>query len=448
MLQIILSALLSADQAVQASMRAQSVPGAQIAISDGDKPAVDRGYGDRNIRTRVRVTPHTRFEIGSITKQMTAAAILQLKEQGKLKLSDPLGKYLPQYAPGQKVTLEQLLWHVSGIPDYMFVNGFPYFWNLTKTSPGGLGGVLSLIGSASLQFTPGTQYAYSNSNYVLLAGVIERVSHMSWQDYLRTNIFAPAGMAHTTFMEDEQTLPDMATGYRRSNASLSPGRCMCGWAFGDGSVVSTAGDLVKWDEAFFAGRIVSMDDVKLATTAHILPSGESTGEGFAWKADTYDGQTRYLYTGRTFDFTAENEYFPALRQAVVVLTNTANEQANLIAGAAFEALHPAIAAETRRVAYGENPRITALVREWIGRLQNGNVDVSKIDAQFARDGVPADENVLKPFGAPTAIVYKKNNADRFGAHYLYLVDFRGASFLVAMSLEQNGKISDISLLAR
>lgn len=434
-------------------MRAQNVPGAQITVTDRGRPPVVRAYGVLNLSTRVPVTDDTRFEIGSITKQMTAAAILQLKEQGKLNLSDPLGKYVPEYAAGKNVTLEQMMWHVSGIPDYMFVKGFPFFWNVSKTSPGGLKGVLALINDAPLQFTPGAQYAYSNSNYVLLAAVVERVSHMPWQDYLRKNIFARAGMLHTTFMEDEPTVQGMATGYRKSDGSLrpgplSPGRCMCGWVFGAGSVVSTASDVAKWDEAFFAGRIIAMDDVKLATTAHVLPSGESNSEGFAWNVDTFDGQTRYTYTGRTFDFTAENEYFPKLGEALVVLTNTSNARVGFIAGAAFEALHPVLAADARRPAYGENPRITSLAREWIIRLQHGNIEVSKLDAEFAREGVPEDERALKPLGAPTAVAFRSSNVDRNGSHYLYLVDFEGASFLMAMSFEPNGKISDISLLAR
>lgn len=448
MLHLILGALLSVDDAIQASMRAQSVPGVQIAVRDGTALNLDRGYGVASTSTGAPVTADTRFEIGSITKQMTAAAILQLKEEGKLKLDDPLGKYVPQFAAGKNVTLEQIMWHVSGIPDYMFVKGFPYFWNLSKTSPGGIEDVLALITNAQLQFSPGTQYAYSNSNYVLLAAVVERVSHMSWQDYLRKNIFARAGMTHTTFMDEEPATPDMATGYRKSDGVLSPGRSMRRWAVGAGSVVSTAADVAKWDEAFFAGRIIAMNDVKLATTAHVLPSGQRTPEGFGWDVDTFDGQTRYSYTGRTFAFTAVNEYFPELQQTLVVLTNTANEQVNFIAGAAFEALHPAIAARARRPAYGENPRITALAREWIARLQHNNIDLSKIDQEFAREGVSDDEQALKRFGAPTALVYQSERVDRNATHYLYVADFRGASFLMAMSVEPNGKISDISFLPR
>jgi CubicO group peptidase (beta-lactamase class C family) len=184
------------------------------------------------------------------------------------------------------------------------------------------------------------------------------------------------------------------------------------WAIGAGAVVSTAADVAKWDDAFFSGRIITMKDVKLATTPHVLPSGQSTPEGFAWDVDTYDGQTRYMYTGRTFAFTAENEYFPKLRQTLVVLTNTANEQVNFIAGAAFEALHPAIATKARTPANGE------------------------------------DEQALKPFGPLTSLVYRGDSVDRNGAHYQYLADFPGASFLMAMSIEPNGKISDISLLPR
>ncbi|MBC5815893.1 MAG: beta-lactamase family protein [Candidatus Eremiobacteraeota bacterium] len=349
---------------VLTAMRAQRVPGSEIAIAEGNTLSLNRGYGLASIKANSTVTSATQFEIGSITKQITAAAILQLKEQGKFKLSDRLGKFLPRYVPGRNVTLEQMLWHISGIPDFMFVHGFPTFWCLMLRNSGGFNSALALIKNEPLQFNPGTRYAYSNSNYVLLGEVISRVTHMSWRDYVRKNILSRAGMTQTSFIDKEPALPNMAVGYREDpKGVVIPAPPFGYWPGAGGSIVSTAADIARWDQAFFAGKIVNQDDVKLATTAHILPSGESTGEGFGWEVGTYEGQPRFAYTVSTNGFTAENEYFPKTGEAIIVLTNSVDEQVRLIANAVFAVLHPALAQETP--APGEDPKVTALLEQWI-----------------------------------------------------------------------------------
>ncbi|HZY98352.1 MAG TPA: serine hydrolase domain-containing protein, partial [Candidatus Baltobacteraceae bacterium] len=266
----------------------QVIPGVAIAVIRDGHLVFNREYGVRNVAKGEPVTQNTAFEIGSITKQFTAAAILQLKERGKLKLTDRLGKYIPEYPRAKNVTIEQMLHMTSGIPDH--INDVPGAVQAISSSEGSLDSVLASIENLPLRHKPGTVSEYSNTNYLLLGTIVARVSHMPYHDYIAKNIFAPTHMVHSAFLKDENALPNMAKGYAVSpTGTLQPvGHIGYGWSGGAGSIVSTTGDMALWDDAFFDGRILSKTDVKLATTPLYI-NGTSTGYAFGWEDDTVDG---------------------------------------------------------------------------------------------------------------------------------------------------------------
>lgn len=429
------------EAAVRGALQADRIPGVEIGVAVRGKLVLDAGYGLASVDAQIPVTPATHFEIGSITKQFIAASILQLKEHGKLKLSDRLGRYVPEYPQGKNVTIEQLLWQVSGIPDY--INGVPGIRKIVMTKRGGLHQGLLDIKGMPLYFKPGTKWRYSNTNYLLLGAVVARVSHQSWKEYLREHIFAPAGMTQTGFISDESHLLPMAVGYAtdsRGRLRQAP-HTMPGWGGPDGAIVSTAADLARWDDAFFSGRVVNMADVRLATAAHHLPSGASTNYGFGWMLDDLDGQKRIWHGGTTLGFDAQNAYFPALHEAVIVLTNSYT--GGLIAPRVFEALHPALAAAARKPAKGEDPKITALATVWIHRFQTGTVDKSQLTAEAAAHVTPRMlsfiKSVIGPLGDPT-LVYLGKTAKAGSTTYDYRVDFKEASFLMHFIVEAGGKV--------
>jgi len=329
---------------VRAALRNNHVPGVAIGVLVDGNLVFQAVYGMANDETQTPITTNTHFEIGSMTKQFTAAAILQLKEQGKLKLSDPLGKYVPEYALGKNITIEELLWQVSGIPDYL--NDVPMqnvIQIIIRHPEGGLNNELDVIKGMPLSFAPGTQWRYSNTNYLLLGTIIERVSQMQWEQYIRRNIFARAGMTQSEFIGDEPQISDMAAGYTNSNgATVNALSFPAGWAGAAGGIVSTVEDIAKWDQAFFSGQIVPMGDVTLATSVHRLPSGERTQYGFGWRIDAVDGVTRIHHAGQTAGFESDNQYFPSLHQTIIVLMNS-HTGIEALGTAIFEALHPDLA---------------------------------------------------------------------------------------------------------
>lgn len=433
------------SQAVQSAMEVHKTPAAQVGVIRDGTLIEDDAFGTADFKRHIAATPQTQFEIGSVTKQFTAAAILQLKEQGKLKLTDPLGKYVPEYARGKDITIEQLLWQVSGVPNYTDVN---HFTHIAGSTPGGLDAAIELIAKKPLDFKPGTRWEYSNTNYLLLGGVVARVSHMPWEAYIRTHIFEPAGMTHSAFIQDEAHLPNMATGYeRKKDGTYAPAPPLHGpWAGAAGAIVSTAEDMAKWDEAFFGGKIVSAQDVALATTAHDL-HGKSTEYGFGWEVNTNEGQPEIAHSGGTFGFTSENQYFPKLHEFIIVLDNVAGLDPSLIASRTFDALNPAIAAAVSKPAAGEDPAITALARQWLHFAQTGNVDRSQLTAAFNKDltadAISGTKDALGPMGDPTSFVFRGKTTGDGVTQYEYRVTFKTGVLRMVMAIDKDGKIAGI-----
>lgn len=427
-------------------MQANKTPAAQVAVIRDGTLTDDDAFGMANLKRRIPATAQTQFEIGSVTKQFTAAAILQLKEQGKLKLTDPLGKYVPEYPQGKAITIEQLLWQVSGVPNYTEVN---HFMHIAGTTPGSLDAALALIAKKPLDFKPGSRFEYSNTNYLLLGEVVARASHMPWQTYIRTHIFEPVGMTHSAFISDEAHLANIATGYeRKKDGTFAVAPPLNGpWAGAAGGIVSTAGDMAKWDQAFFAGKVVSAQDVTLATSAHRLGSGKSTGYGFGWFTDTYDGQERIQHDGGTFGFTSENDYYPKLHEFVIVLDNVAGVDPQFIASRTFEALNPTIARASEKPAAGEVPAITALARQWLHFAQTGGADRSELTPAFAKhltpDVLAGTENALGPMGEPTAFVFRGKSTQGGITQYEYRVTFKSGALKMLLMVDKDGKIAGI-----
>ncbi len=429
--------------AVEAAMTNGHLPGAQVLVSRNGQVVLDRGFGVQSLTAKRPVDPDTRFEIGSITKQFTAAAIMQLVERHKLSLDDSLGKFVHDYPAAARVTLRQLLWQVTGIPNYTAVSGFVKY---SASHPGGIEGVLGLIRAKPLEFAPGTKWMYSNTNYALLGQVVAVVSGESWEAYIKGHIFGPLGMTHSTFVVDEGGLRDFATGYTRMHGARASSPPMGNWALGAGSIVSTAEDLAKWDEAFFGGRVISPADVKLATTPGRLASGTPTDYGFGWLIDSHDGQPCIEHNGGTFGFASVNQNFPDLGERIIVLVNDAGGGPTAIATAAFEALNPGIVSAADAPAAGEDAAITKLAQQWWQALVSGKLDRSRLTPAMNTALTPAVVHAagaqFGALGTPVRWIYRGKQEAPGSTTYRYRVSFGGGTVLnVFMSIATDGKLA-------
>jgi CubicO group peptidase (beta-lactamase class C family) len=258
-------------------------------------------------------------------------------------------------------------------------------------------------------------------------------------------------MTRSAFIQDESHLPNIATGYeRQKKGRLHVAPPLHGaWAGAAGGIVSTVADMAKWDAAFFGGKIVSSQDVALATMAHSLSSGKSTGYGFGWFIDEKAGEPRIAHSGGTFGFASVNEYLPKLHEFIIVLTNVAGLDPEFIASQAFDALHPRLAALENKPAKGENPAITALARQWMHRMQAGDIDKSQLSAAFAKQLTPQMVNGMKDglaaYGNPTSFVYRGKRNVNGATAYRYSVGFKSARLELTIAIDSKGKISALGL---
>ncbi|MDD4051215.1 MAG: serine hydrolase [candidate division Zixibacteria bacterium] len=280
-----------------------------VLIAKNGNILLAKGYGPANREYDFPNTPETKFRLGSMTKQFTAAAIMLLEERGLLKVEDTLTKYYPDYPDGGKITLHHFLTHTSGIPNY---NSLPDY-DEKLVQPYGIDQVIDWFKSQTLQFEPGSQYAYSNSGYVLLAGIIEKVSGMSYAEFLRQNIFEPLGMAHSGQDVFTTVLKNRATGHGGDGRTVyqAPYRDMP-FTSGAGSLYSTVNDLFLWDRALYTDRLLSQASRDKMFTPY------KGNYGYGWFIEQRDGRNVISHGGAINGFLANIDRF--VDDTVVIIT--------------------------------------------------------------------------------------------------------------------------------
>ena len=294
-----------------------------VCVTRGDQFLFHRGYGKANYEFGIPNIAETRFHIASVSKSFTAAAILLLEERGKLTTSEPLTKFLPDYPNGDKIQLQHLLTHSSGIPN---VNNFPEY-DRESRFPHTIEQVVALFKDKPLDFEPGSRFRYSNSNYNVLALVIEKVSGRSYEDFLKTNVFDPLGLSSITHDGNAtRIIPNRASGTEPDglhDVKLVP---YLDWSIktGNGSLVTTAADLCRFATSLFTGKLLKPGSLaKVMKPGSSFPYGWSSGERF--------GRKTMSVGGRSPGFIANVEYFLEDSTCIAILTNSYSSVGQVIA---------------------------------------------------------------------------------------------------------------------
>jgi D-alanyl-D-alanine carboxypeptidase len=305
------------DPLASSAMKQQGIPGMTVALAKNGTMLYAKAYGDSDIATQSATETSTIFEIGSITKQFTAALIMKLQEQGELHVDDSISAYLPEYKFPSAITLRMLLTHTSGLANYTTFTQYPS-WAINGVSEAT---VLSSVSQAPMLFAPGTQWSYSNSNYFVLGVIIEKLSGQSYAANLEQYIFQPLGLTNTYF-----SLPppaQSAIGYTLNQTGVIPALvCDRSAAFAAGALSSNVSDLIVWDNALINGKIVSPASFTAMTTpvSSSIPGGGSYGFGLSLR--TFDNHPTIWHGGAINGFTTETNVFLDSGFAVVVLTNS------------------------------------------------------------------------------------------------------------------------------
>jgi CubicO group peptidase (beta-lactamase class C family) len=303
------------DKLVQAQMQENGIPAMTVALAKKGQMLYVRGYGTSDLATGSPNQSSTVFEIGSITKQFTAALIMQLQEQGKLHIDDSAVSYLPGYSFASAITIRMLLNQTSGLADFTNFGNFGH-WVLDGISEPD---ALTEIAHAGLQFTPGSQYAYSNSNYYLLGSIIEKVSGEGYAVDLQQNIFTPLALKNTFY--DLPPASVAASGYTHRGATLLPATI---WkrsaAFAAGALSSNVYDLAAWDYALMSGKVVSAPSFQAMTSSNGFYQ-DSYSYGFGLALSTYNGRKLMWHAGQIGGFYTENVVFLDNGFTLIILTN-------------------------------------------------------------------------------------------------------------------------------
>ncbi|HEY2856654.1 MAG TPA: serine hydrolase domain-containing protein [Gemmatimonadaceae bacterium] len=309
------------DSLATAALRNGPVAGLSVAVVKGQDTLVMKGYGLADVENDVPATASTVYRIGSITKQFTSAAVMQLVEQGKVNLDDDLTKYFPNFPThGQRILVRHLLNHTSGIPSYTDIPGFGRVITLDLPHDS----LLAMVGRDSLMFAPGSGFYYNNSGYYMLGVLIEKVTGRKYGDYLTQHLFEPLGLHSTYYCATAPLIKHRAQGYATEKGKLVNASYIdMGLPFAAGSLCSTVGDLVKWEHALFSGKVVSATSLAQMTTPAKLTSNRPMPYGFGLAPDTVGGHRAVGHGGGINGFISHEEIYPSDSLTVVVLANTA-----------------------------------------------------------------------------------------------------------------------------
>jgi CubicO group peptidase (beta-lactamase class C family) len=300
------------EQVIQSFVSNQHFMGS-VLVARGNEVLLDKGYGFANLEWEVPNSPSAKFRLGSITKQFTAASILLLEERGKLSTGDAVNKYMPDGpAAWGKITIHNVLTHTSGIPSF---TGFPDYASLEPftTTPEQL---VKRFRDKPLDFQPGEKLSYSNSGYVLLGYLIEKISGESYQKFVQENIFTPLGMKNSGYDSNSEVLPHRAAGYSPGpNGPQNAGYIDMTVPFSAGGLYSTTGDLWRWEQGLFGGRVLRPASLQKMTT----PFKDDYACGLM--VHTVNGRQVIEHGGGIEGFNTQLAYYPEDKLTVVVLSN-------------------------------------------------------------------------------------------------------------------------------
>lgn len=307
-------------------------PGAAVIVIDKGKVVLKKGYGLADLETRKPITPDTAFLLGSITKQFTAMAIMILQERGKLSYDDPLSKFFPEFPSyAQEITIRRLLNHVAGFPEYddLFVASGKINKNWPRSSksrrsefePTARDALALLAQVKKLRFMPGEKFEYSNSGYVILAQIVEKVSGERFSRFLEQNIFKPLRMKRTLLYDETRpTIRHRALSYRLKEGayhdiSYAPQNAI----YGEDNIYTTVEDMYRWDQALYSEKLVKPATLEQAFTSGKLNNGKATGYGFGW----FVFPTWLMHDGAWLGYRTCILRIPFKQFTVVVLSNVA-----------------------------------------------------------------------------------------------------------------------------
>lgn len=418
--------------------------GLSVAIVRNGELVLAKGYGKASLTTDALVDERTAFGIGSVSKQFTCAAALLLAEDGRLSLQDKVGKHYPDLTRAGDITIDNLLSHTSGYPDYYPLD----FVDARMSTPIAPDELIKQYASGPLDFDPGTRYSYSNTGFVIAGRIVEKISGTSFAEFLQQRIFTPLAMKSAALAPPASTA-NLATGY--TTFSLGPplpaAPEAAGWVGAAGALVMTPTDLATWDLALMQGTLFkNPTTIKTMTTPRTLINGEPTDYACGLAVARRQGETVVAHTGAVSGFLAWNAMVPRTKSAVILVTNADFVDGNGLHGELLSLLIDADKPIPKIP--GDSPRDVAL--RLVRQYQSGEVDRAALGKPFSDFLTPEKLKEAAPrlaaLGDPSSIVIERLG-ERGGMEVAALrVNFPTRSARASLYRTPDGKIQQFLLL--
>lgn len=416
-----------------------STPGLVVGVVEDGLLVYAHGFGSANVETHRGMSLSTQFYVGSLTRQFTAAAVLLLAQRKQLALTDKVIKYVPELTIAKNVTIQELLYDTSGLPDALQAPGI----NHDLTKPVKIDDLLHAVDRMPLTFDPGTKSQYNNLNYTVAALIVQRVSQLPLSVFFSTNIFQPLIMTSSFLAGDQGVSPAHAVGYTRTGGKFVRAKSWSPtWLSGNGDLVTTADDLAKWDIGM--PLLLDVDSVRaMWSTAPNVPGSQY---GMGWIIDQRGGQQFVWHAGQIPGFHAMNAMLPNQHVAVIVLANTdslsgeSTVQPELIANRILDVVAPLPPAHFANV-------ILTRAAEWLTRLARLDIDRTQLTPAFSEyltDQLVQQTN-LKAMGQVLSLVPVESFQRSGDTVYVFDVRFRRGALRYQLALSADGKIDGIQL---
>lgn len=306
------------ERIIQSEFRDKNGPGAVFMVAKNGKPIYQKAFGKANLELDVNLSPENVFQLGSMTKQFTAIAVLMLEAQGKLATQDPISKYIPDYPSGDQITIHHLLTHTSGIKDFTKMKTLSEIAQKEMTPKM----MVDFFKNEQPDFAPGEKFEYNNSGYVVLGYLIELIAGISYEDFIKHHIFEKAGMNHSYYASDRKIIDKRAYGYHKKEYGyVNKTIISFSIPFSSGALMSTSADMLKWQNALNSNLLLNAEETKKAFTTYKLNNGEAFTYGYGWHLREINGIAVREHGGSIFGFKTMGVYIPSKDIYVIGFSN-------------------------------------------------------------------------------------------------------------------------------
>jgi len=440
------------DAFVGSELARQRIPGVELGVYRDGKLTKARGYGLANVEWNAAVTPDTIFQSGSVGKQFTATAVMMLVEEGKVGLDDPIKKYFPD-APEtwNDIRVHNLLSHTSGLGEYetgaRTKAGGPFYMRLDYTE----GELYKKIAEMPLDFKTGEDWAYRNTNYVLLGILIHRLTGQFYGDFLQERVFKPLGMTHTRIISEEDIIPRRAAGYRLVKGELKNQEWVSPSlnSTADGALYFTVEDLQKWDAALYTETLLRKASLERMWTVEKLNNGKpnKANYGFAWEIDSVNGHRVIAHGGAWQGFTCYIARYADDRLTVVALTNLDSGHSNpkkIVTGVAA-IYNPALKPAEQKPIADKEPQVTQMLRTLLQDIAVGKAKPEQFTDELQKRLFPDEIKELGPaleeLGEAKTLELMEKKDEGEQRNYRYRVRYSQRTIMVWIGLTREDKIA-------